>query len=149
MGGEDFRQMWKELFCKPSPYVATFEMWWWKELHPCKRNDEHCCPLFQKLIWVVLLVVVKVMVSPPVRARMLPRRIGKKLCIVGWSTSLSFRRGGRELEANALVAFSSQRIRGDVVEVVGIQSGVGVCCRCLCYVQVQARNNPRLLAPAG
>lgn len=48
-----------------------------------------------------------------------------------WSTSLSFRRSGRELEANALVAFSSQRIHGDVVEVVGIQSGVGVCCRCL------------------
>ena len=63
----------------------------------------------------MLLVVVDVMASSPG---------GED---DGWSTSLSFRRGGRELEANALVAFSSRRIHGDVVEVVGIQSSVGVC----------------------
>ena len=94
------------------------------KLNPCKRNVEHCCPSFQKLIWVVHLVVVDVMASPPERARMMTR------CLVG-RTHVSFERvsvevqvvayvhvvvvtpaspsalallGGRELEANALVA---------------------------------------------
>ena len=84
----------------------------------------------------MLLVVVDVMASSPG---------GED---DGWSTSLSFRRGGRELEANALVAFSSRRIHGDVVEVVGIQSSVGVL-SVLVLFQVQARNNPRRWAPSG
>ena len=37
-----------------------------KVLNPCERNDEHCCPKLQTLIWVVLVVVVGVMASSPV-----------------------------------------------------------------------------------
>jgi len=54
------------------------------KLNPCKRNVEHCCPSFQKLIWVVHLVVMDVMASSPERTRMMTREavlvLGLHMC---------------------------------------------------------------------